>query len=334
MQYELRTQVIEPSRNTFTHLVERYGDRPATRYQEGTVDLQATEHFHYRPLWDPSHEIYDPTYSAFRLSDPYSFVDPRQYYYAPYVTSRASMADAFAATLSYLDARSLLERLPAAWRDLMARLVIPLRHYESGAQMISCEATRFSYGATIAACAGFAAFDRIGNAQSLSRIGIALGGGSADLLASAKESWMRDEALQPLRKGVEELLIEPDWAVALIGLDTIDRLLFSLLYSHLDDAAISAGAGSFSLLAQHQADWFADQRKWIDALYKAWVGDPETGEANKKLLADTVDAALATALPAVTAIAAAADSLVDAGATDAVQASASTVREQIAALTT
>ena len=29
MQYELRTQVIEPPRKTFTHLVRRYGDRPA-----------------------------------------------------------------------------------------------------------------------------------------------------------------------------------------------------------------------------------------------------------------------------------------------------------------
>ena len=94
MQYELRTQVIEPPRKTFDHLVRRYGDRPASRYEEGTIDIQAKENFHYRPLWDPTHEIYDEAYSAFRLTDAYSFTDPRQFYYAPYVTSRAAMADA------------------------------------------------------------------------------------------------------------------------------------------------------------------------------------------------------------------------------------------------
>ena len=39
MQIELRTQVIEPRRKTFQHLIDRYGDRPASRYEEGTVDL-------------------------------------------------------------------------------------------------------------------------------------------------------------------------------------------------------------------------------------------------------------------------------------------------------
>jgi phenol hydroxylase P1 protein len=91
VQYELRTKVIEQRRRTFTNLIERYGDRPASRYQEGTIDLQAVENFHYRPLWAPDREIYDVGYSALRLADPYSFTDPRQLYYAPYVASRASM---------------------------------------------------------------------------------------------------------------------------------------------------------------------------------------------------------------------------------------------------
>jgi len=86
VQFELRTQVVEPQRKTFQHLVDRYGDRPASRYEEGTIDLQGTANFHYRPLWGPDKEIYDPAYSVFTLTDPYSFVDPRQYYYAPYVS--------------------------------------------------------------------------------------------------------------------------------------------------------------------------------------------------------------------------------------------------------
>ena len=76
---------IEPERNTFSYLEERFGDRPATRYQEASFNVQPTENFHYRPTWDADRELYDPDYSALKLTDPYSYTDPRQYYYTPYV---------------------------------------------------------------------------------------------------------------------------------------------------------------------------------------------------------------------------------------------------------
>ena len=53
MEYELRQQVIEPRRKTFQNLVDRYGDKPASRYLEASIDIQPTENFHYRPLWEP-----------------------------------------------------------------------------------------------------------------------------------------------------------------------------------------------------------------------------------------------------------------------------------------
>ena len=36
---------------------------------------------------------------------------------------------------------------------------------------------------------------------------------------------------------VEELLVERDWAVGLIGLDLLDAQLYPLLYEHLDERA-------------------------------------------------------------------------------------------------
>lgn len=333
MQYELRTQVIDPPRQTFSHLVARYGDRPASRYQEGTIDVQAKENFHYKPLWDPEHEIYDEAFSEFRLTDPYSFTDPRQFYYAPYVTSRAAMADGISSTLDYLTSRDLFSRLPDAWSSLMGELLIPLRHYESGAQMVACDVARFGFGATITQCAAYSAFDRVGNAQNLSRVGIALDGGTAGLLGEAKTRWVEDDSLQGLRRLIEELLVEKDWGKALVRLDVADRLLYGMVFTHLDDAAIESGAGSYSLVAQHQASWFKDQRIWVDALYKAWVADPETGAANKELLAATSADALERALVAMRPFAARADELVDAGCPASVEASATTVRDAVAALT-
>lgn len=331
MQYELRTQVIEPQRKTFDHLVARYGDRPASRYEEGSIDIQAKENFHYRPLWDPSHELYDEDFSVLRLTDPYSFTDPRQFYYAPYVTSRAAMSDAFGATLTYLESRGLLERLPERWGDLLAQLVIPLRHYESGAQLISTAAARFGFGTTVTQCAAYAAFDRIGNAQLISRLGIALDGGTAGLLEDAKASWLEDAALQGLRKHVEQTIVQKDWALSLVALDVTDQLLYRMLFVHLDDAAITGGAPAYSLASQHLTEWFKDQRRWLDALYKAWTADSELGAANAEILERTVADAVDRAVAALRPLAARADALVGAGAEAALEAVAAEVRAAHAA---
>src|SRR5699024_10576366 len=128
------------------------------------------------------------------------------------------------------------------WQTLLAELVIPLRHLESGGQLILCGMARFGFGATITQAAAYSAFDRVGNAQLLSRVGIALGGGTADLLATAKEHWLEDDCLQPLRKLTEEMIVESDWGLALLQLDAVDQLLYDLLWTHLDDEAVVGGA--------------------------------------------------------------------------------------------
>lgn len=284
MQYELRYQVIEPTRQTFQYLIDRFGDRPASRYEEGTIDVQPREHFHYRPTWAPDKELYDPSFSALQLTDPYVFLDPRQYYYTTYVTARAAHHEAFGQTLAYLEERDLLAKLPAAWSTLLATVVVPLRHYESGAQLLSVTGARFAYGTSVEQCCTFAAFDRIGNAQMLSRIGIAAGGGTADVVHDAKAAWLDAAHLQPLRRLVEEALVEPDWAVGVLAADLVDALVYPTMFRGLDDAALLGGAAAWSLLAQHFDRWYADQRRWIDALLAAWVADPEHGEANADAL--------------------------------------------------
>ena len=40
---------------------------------------------------------------------------------------------------------------------------------------------------------------------------------------------------------IEELLVERDWAVGLVGLDLLDQSLYPLLYEHLDERALFAG---------------------------------------------------------------------------------------------
>jgi phenol/toluene 2-monooxygenase (NADH) P1/A1 len=108
-------------------------------------------------------------------------------------------------------------------------------------------------------------------------------------LEEAKKNWLYAPHLQGLRRLIEELLVEPDWAAGLVGLDIADQMLYPVLYEHLDDRALFRGATAYSLLARHFSEWFTGHRKWLDALLKAWVKDAEHGEANAKALAGFVD---------------------------------------------
>lgn len=309
MKFELRQLSVESKRPTFQNLVDRFGDKPASRYQEGTIDVQPREHFHYRPLWGPENEIYGDHFSKLKLTDPYSFLDPRQFYYYPYVSSRADLHDKFARTLDYLEDRQLLAKLPDEWRKLLVRLLLPLRHYEAAGQLLNSAATRFANGTSIAQCASFAAFDRIGNAQILSKLGLSLTEDGA-CLAEAKQAWLEDEALQPLRELVEHLLVEKDWGVGLVVLALVDAQLYPLMYRHLDDAALLGGAGAYSLVAQHLANWYEDQQKWWTALVEAWLEDPELGSDNRAELDRIEQEWLPKATKAVMAIAAEIDVVV------------------------
>ena len=331
MQFELRTQVIEPSRKTFTNLVERYGDRPASRYEEGSIDIQPVENFHYRPLYAPDKWQYDPAWSAFKLADPYTFIDPRQLYYAPYVQSRAAMNDAFAKSLEYVDSRKLMSKLPGGWDAMVGEVFLPIRHYEAGCQLVYMQGARFAYGTTLDQVCTWAAFDRIGNAQNISRVGIVYADGHDHALATAKDKWMNDAALQGMRRLIEQTMATEDWAEGLLVVDLTDRLLYDLLYTFLDEAALLGGAGGYSLMAQHSAAWFADQRRWVDQLIKVWLSDAEYGASNKAAFDAVLAKRWAQIVEAVTDVAAAIDARVDVGAVKSVEANAAAVAADLAA---
>ena len=91
MSVDLHTREIKPLRNTFAHTAHYVGnDKPASRYQEATLGTQPTANFHYRPTWDPEHEIFDASRSAIKLVDWNCLRDPRQYYYATWTMARTA----------------------------------------------------------------------------------------------------------------------------------------------------------------------------------------------------------------------------------------------------
>lgn len=280
--FELKTVLVEPRRDTFTPVRERLTDTRPSRYDEATVGVQATDNFHYRAPWDTEHDIFDPAYSVLRLSSPDLFLDPRQLYYATYVSSRAQRAERSGQVVEHLEIAEPHGGLPPKWASLLLEMSCPLRHAEAGASLVALDGTRYAWGAPIASACGFTAMDRLYNAQLLTEVAIAVGG--AEAVPAAKARWMEANELQPIRKFVETLLVESDWAVAALAQDQLDRRLYPLLFEEAADKALQNGAQTYSLLAKSFRDWYDQQRRWLGALLEAWSGDESHGEANKSIL--------------------------------------------------
>src|SRR3546814_3169030 len=94
MQIDLKTVEIEPRRKTFDNLVRRFGDKPASRYQEASYDIQAKENLHYRPTWAPDQQLYDTEISRVKMAASDAFKDPRPYIYNTYTLARARQQQA------------------------------------------------------------------------------------------------------------------------------------------------------------------------------------------------------------------------------------------------
>ena len=316
----IRTHTIEPRRHAYAELERRFGEKSASRYQEAVYRAQPEENFHYRPMWGPSKELYDVDYSVLKLTDPYTYTDPRQFYYASFVAKRAEDYENFAKNLKFVEERKLTSRLPEHWSNVIQNLYLPMRHWEGAAQLILINGGRFAWGHSISQVLSLSSFDRLGNAQAHSSIGRTVAGGTGEALDVAKQAWMESEALQPLRKYAEEALVDQDWGAGIINVDLVDAQLFPLMHTYVDDMALAEGATVMSLLNEHFTTWYADQQKWLNPLIKTWVNDENHGEANAQALKAMVEAKLEQATAAVKPIAEGFDAVLpEKGAVDFLQ---------------
>lgn len=274
MNIEIKAEEYTPRRQTYSHVARRLGDRPASRYDEGTYDLQATKHFHFRPLWAPEYEIFDPTRTKVVMQDWYAFNDPRQFYYGTYNMSRQAMSASAERSFETVEKRNLISRVDADWLEKVRSYLVPLRHYEWAADLNSLRVADWGYGTRVTSAAIFAAGDRLGMAQLLTRIGLVLEDGDDAALARSKQTWTDAAEWQPLRQAVEDTLVVMDWYETFVAqFVALDGIILPLIYQTFDDAGLERSALAVSMMCEFMVDWMADSRRWVDALVKVCVDE-------------------------------------------------------------
>ncbi len=288
MSVDLHTREIKPLRNTFAHTAHYVGnDKPASRYQEATLGTQPTANFHYRPTWDPEHEIFDASRSAIKLVDWNCLRDPRQYYYATWTMARARQQDAIEASYEFVDSRKLVSKMPDAVRAKVCQVLMPLRHVAWGGNMNNSSIGAYGYGTPFTAPAMFHAMDQLGAAQFITRLGLALD--EPGVLQAGKNDWLNDARWQPLRHYVEDTLVLKDPFELFIAQNfALDGQLYPLMFgSFVDDHIVPQGGTAVAMLTAFMPEWHSESARWIDAVLK--VAASESTD-NKQLIAGWVQA--------------------------------------------
>ncbi|WP_437882938.1 phenol hydroxylase [Pseudomonas sp. LRF_L74] len=279
MQIDLRTVSIQPQRQAYDHLVQRFGDKPASRYQEGSYDIQATENLHYRPTWAPDKALYDASLTRIVMADWYALKDPRQFYYSTYTLARARQQDSMEANFDFVESRGLIGQLDPQHRQLALDLLLPLRHAAWGANQNNTLVCGYGFGAIFTQPCMYHAMDNLGIAQYLSRLGLLLGG--VEALEAGKCAWQSAQLWQPLRRYVEDTLVVRDPFESFVAQNlALDGLLYPLVYARaVDDELAGRGASAVAMLTCFMSDWAQETHKWIDAVLKVAAAESASNAA-------------------------------------------------------
>jgi len=266
---DLQAREIQPLRQTYAHVAQFIGeDKPASRYQEATLGAQPMTNFHYRPTWDPQHEVYDASRTQVKLKDWYALRDPRQFYYATWTMTRARQQESVEANYQFVESRGLAAKLAPDLAARICSLLMPLRHVAWGGNMNNTFVCAYGYGTAFTAPAMFHAMDHLGAAQYLTRLGLTLGDPAT--LEAGLADWLENPHWQPLRRCVEDLFVLTDPFELFVAQNlALDGQLYPLVYDgYIDDSLAGQGATAVALLTTFMPEWHEESAKWIDAVIK------------------------------------------------------------------
>jgi len=269
--------------------------RKATEYESYTVGQQSGPDQWLQVDWplrfDDGRAPWEESSSAVRTSQWRAYRDPAQLWQRPYVSTRNQDQQAMARLLPELTRGAGSAMAPEWSKEIVGRYYAAWPFVEYGLFLSLAYAVRQAMSDTVQFTVVFQAADRMRLLQDIVYHLDHLSTEISDFTdGGAREAWMNDPALVPIRHLVESIVACEDWVEALVAAtlafepilgDLAKSQLFTRYAADFGDRAtpvVLAGA-------------CADTRRHIEsmqALVRLVCADPEHGEANRTLIGDWV----------------------------------------------
>lgn len=159
-----------------------------------------------------------------------AFVDPLQTTYTSYIKRQKDKEIVLDASSRQIDLSGYDKQMPQEWMEQLAQFMAPLRYVWHGFQMISAYLGSMAPEGKIAIVFAFQTMDEM---RRIQRIAYRMRQIQETYPAwgdNSKKEWQEAAAWQPLRKGVEYLLVTYDWLEGFVALNLcfkpiLDRLI-------------------------------------------------------------------------------------------------------------
>jgi toluene monooxygenase system protein E len=204
--------------------------------------------------------------STFRVDDWNGFRDPHRLTYHSYVEQQGRRESYLDGIVDRFEADGNHAPLAADWVAVLERVYLPSRYSCHVLQMAVMYLAQLSPSSYISNCAEFQAGDEMRRIQRIAyrakSLSLQFGEQLADT-ATARAVWEDDEAWQPLRKVLEELLVAYDLGEAFAALNLVVKPLHDAFFINvLGQVAQAAGdeelaltLDDFRLDSERNKDW-------------------------------------------------------------------------------
>ncbi len=218
--------------------------------------------------------------SPLQVDDWEGFRDPDKFTYKDYVTHQHEREVYVDALIDEHETAGSANAVDPAWVDTLRALFVPLRFPLHVLQMVALYVGQMAPSSYITNCAHFQAGDEMRRIQRIAYWTKVLANAHGDDIAqtaTARRAWEQDQAWQPLRETLENLLIAYDWGEAFTALNIVVKpMVDGLVNQSLGTLAEGNGDRFLAALCTefgHDAD---RSRRWTQALARYAIDrDPD-----------------------------------------------------------
>lgn len=228
------------------------------------------------------------------------FCDPSQTTYTSYIKSQKDREIVLDAISRQIDVTQYDKQLDSAWVDQLSRLLAPLRYPWHGLQMVSSYLGSMApEGKITIVCA----FQTMNEMRRIQRIAYRMKQMQLTYPSwgnSSLTEWQQAAHWQPLRKGIEHLLVTYDWMEAFVALNLCFKpVLDNLVLVHFAQRAKQRGDYQLEVLFHsflEDSNW---QQAWSMHLFDLLL---KQNNSNKAIITNWLTHWTGQLIPAVLAL--------------------------------